>query len=120
MTRPICGGALREHGAIPDNVKFRMEAGLNYVSCSPYSVAHRPLAVPRPSSQALSPIAYVDMGCPEGRSPSRQPLLALPFLRSGGEAATMKVSNAAPSAFGQLVMAFRKRWGAVHGNGSAL
>ncbi len=39
MTRPtlkvgLCG----EHGANPDNVRFCMEAGLDYVSCSPYSV----------------------------------------------------------------------------------
>jgi pyruvate,orthophosphate dikinase len=31
----LCG----EHGANPANVRFCMEAGLDYVSCSPYSVA---------------------------------------------------------------------------------
>ena len=36
MTRPdlevgLCG----EHGAIPENIRFCMEAGLDYVSCSP-------------------------------------------------------------------------------------
>jgi pyruvate,orthophosphate dikinase len=46
MTRPslemgLCG----EHGANPDNVRFCMEAGLNYVSCSPYSVPIACLAV---------------------------------------------------------------------------
>lgn len=46
MTRPtlhvgLCG----EHGANPDNVKFCMEAGLDYVSCSPYSVPIACLAV---------------------------------------------------------------------------
>ena len=39
LTRPdvhlgLCG----EHGAAPENVRFCMEAGLNYVSCSSYSV----------------------------------------------------------------------------------
>jgi pyruvate,orthophosphate dikinase len=46
MTRPdlevgLCG----EHGAIPDNVRFCMEAGLDYVSCSPYQVPIARLAV---------------------------------------------------------------------------
>jgi len=39
LTRPdmkmgLCG----EHGANPDNIAFCIEAGLNYVSCSPYSI----------------------------------------------------------------------------------
>jgi pyruvate,orthophosphate dikinase len=39
ITRPdlVCG-LCGEHGANPANVRFCMEAGLNYVSCSPYSV----------------------------------------------------------------------------------
>ncbi|TFG85201.1 MAG: pyruvate, phosphate dikinase, partial [Spirochaetales bacterium] len=46
MTRPnlemgLCG----EHGANPDNVRFCMDTGLNYVSCSPYSVPIACLAV---------------------------------------------------------------------------
>jgi pyruvate,orthophosphate dikinase len=46
MTRPdlevgLCG----EHGAIPDNVRFCMDAGLDYVSCSPYQVPIARLAV---------------------------------------------------------------------------
>ncbi len=46
MTRPdlecgLCG----EHGANPANVQFCMEAGLNYVSCSSYSVPIALLAV---------------------------------------------------------------------------
>ena len=46
MTRPdlevgLCG----EHGAIPENVRFCMEAGLDYVSCSPYQVPIARLAV---------------------------------------------------------------------------
>ncbi len=43
LTRPdlICG-LCGEHGANPDNIRFCMEAGLNYVSCSSYSV---PIAI---------------------------------------------------------------------------
>ncbi len=39
MTRPdLKTGLCGEHGAVPENIRFCMEAGLNYVSCSPYSV----------------------------------------------------------------------------------
>jgi pyruvate,orthophosphate dikinase len=39
ITRPdLVVGLCGEHGAIPENIRFCMEAGLNYVSCSPYSV----------------------------------------------------------------------------------
>ncbi len=46
MTRPdlevgLCG----EHGAVPDNIRFCMEAGLDYVSCSPYQVPLSKLAI---------------------------------------------------------------------------
>jgi pyruvate,orthophosphate dikinase len=46
MTRPdlVCG-LCGEHGANPANVRFCMDAGLNYVSCSPYSVPIALLAV---------------------------------------------------------------------------
>jgi pyruvate,orthophosphate dikinase len=46
MTRPdlVCG-LCGEHGANPDNVRFCMEAGLDYVSCSSYSVPIALLAV---------------------------------------------------------------------------
>jgi pyruvate,orthophosphate dikinase len=46
MTRPdlVCG-LCGEHGANPANVRFCMNAGLNYVSCSPYSVPIALLAV---------------------------------------------------------------------------
>ncbi|HON89669.1 MAG TPA: pyruvate, phosphate dikinase, partial [Spirochaetales bacterium] len=39
MIRPtlVCG-LCGEHGANPVNIRFCMDAGLNYVSCSPYSV----------------------------------------------------------------------------------
>ncbi len=39
MTRPtlVCG-LCGEHGANPVNIRFCMDAGLHYVSCSPYSV----------------------------------------------------------------------------------
>jgi pyruvate, orthophosphate dikinase len=46
MTRPdlevgLCG----EHGAVPENIRFCMEAGLDYVSCSPYQVPLSMLAI---------------------------------------------------------------------------
>ena len=46
VTRPdlVCG-LCGEHGANPANVRFCIEAGLNYVSCSPYSVPIALLAV---------------------------------------------------------------------------
>jgi len=37
----LCG----EHGADPKNIDFCKEAGLNYVSCSPYSVPLPLLAI---------------------------------------------------------------------------
>ncbi len=46
MTRPtLIAGLCGEHGANPDNVRFCMNAGLNYVSCSPYSVPIACLAI---------------------------------------------------------------------------
>jgi pyruvate, orthophosphate dikinase len=46
LTRPdlVCG-LCGEHGANPSNVRFCMDAGLNYVSCSPYSVPIALLAI---------------------------------------------------------------------------
>ena len=46
LSRPdlVCG-LCGEHGANPANVRFCMEAGLNYVSCSPFSVPIALLAV---------------------------------------------------------------------------
>ncbi len=46
LTRPdlVCG-LCGEHGANPGNVRFCMDAGLNYVSCSSYSVPIALLAV---------------------------------------------------------------------------
>ena len=41
LKKGLCG----EHGARPENVKFCMEAGLNYVSCSSYSVPIALLAI---------------------------------------------------------------------------
>ncbi len=39
MTRPdLVTGLCGEHGAVPENIRFCMDAGLNYVSCSSYSV----------------------------------------------------------------------------------
>ncbi len=46
MTRPnISVGLCGEHGAIPENIKFCMDAGLNYISCSTYSVPIANLAI---------------------------------------------------------------------------
>jgi pyruvate,orthophosphate dikinase len=39
LTRPgLVTGLCGEHGANPDNIRFCMAAGLDYVSCSPYQV----------------------------------------------------------------------------------
>ena len=46
MTRPrLKKGLCGEHGAIPENISFCMDAGLDYVSCSVYSVPIAMLAV---------------------------------------------------------------------------
>ena len=46
LTRPdISMGLCGEHGANPDNIEFCMEAGLNYVSSSPYSIPLAKLAI---------------------------------------------------------------------------
>ena len=46
LTRPdLTCGLCGEHGANPANVRFCMETGLDYVSCSPYSVPIALLAV---------------------------------------------------------------------------
>jgi len=48
LTRPdLVLGLCGEHGANPANVRFCVEAGLNYVSCSPYSVPIAILAAAR-------------------------------------------------------------------------
>jgi pyruvate,orthophosphate dikinase len=54
LTRPdlVCG-LCGEHGANPANVRFCMDAGLNYVSCSPYSVPIALLAVAQAEIDAL-------------------------------------------------------------------
>jgi len=46
MTRPdLVKGLCGEHGAIPENIRFCMDVGLDYVSCSPYSIPIANLAV---------------------------------------------------------------------------
>ena len=46
LTRPnIKLGLCGEHGAVPENIKFCMDAGLNYVSCSAYSIPVANLAI---------------------------------------------------------------------------
>jgi pyruvate,orthophosphate dikinase len=46
ITRPsLTTGLCGEHGAVPENIRFCMDSGLNYVSCSPYQVPIALLAV---------------------------------------------------------------------------
>ncbi len=46
MTRPdLITGLCGEHGAVPENIRFCMDTGLNYVSCSSYSVPISLLAI---------------------------------------------------------------------------
>lgn len=46
MTRPdIKMGLCGEHGAVPENISFCMDIGLNYVSCSAYSIPLANLAI---------------------------------------------------------------------------
>ncbi|MAG13235.1 MAG: pyruvate, phosphate dikinase [Spirochaetales bacterium] len=46
LTRPeLKTGLCGEHGAIPENIKYCMDVGLNYVSCSSYSVPIALLAI---------------------------------------------------------------------------
>jgi pyruvate,orthophosphate dikinase len=46
LTRPdIVMGLCGEHGAEPTNIPFAVEAGLNYVSCSPYGIPIAKLAI---------------------------------------------------------------------------
>jgi pyruvate,orthophosphate dikinase len=46
VTRPgLTTGLCGEHGAVPENIRFCMDAGLDYVSCSPYQVPIAMLAV---------------------------------------------------------------------------
>ena len=57
LTRPdlVCG-LCGEHGANPANVRFCMEAGLNYVSCSPYSVPIALLAVAQAELEGITAV----------------------------------------------------------------
>jgi pyruvate,orthophosphate dikinase len=53
MTRPnLVAGLCGEHGANPDNIRFCMEAGLDYVSCSPYQVPLALLAIAQAELEA--------------------------------------------------------------------
>jgi pyruvate,orthophosphate dikinase len=46
MTRPdLKTGLCGEHGAMPENIRFCMETGLTYVSCSAYSIPIANLAI---------------------------------------------------------------------------
>jgi pyruvate,orthophosphate dikinase len=65
LTRPdlVCG-LCGEHGAHPGNIRFCMETGLDYVSCSPYSV---PIAI---LAAAQEEIRRAEQG--EGTAKSRE------------------------------------------------
>jgi pyruvate,orthophosphate dikinase len=53
MTRPsLVKGLCGEHGANPENIKFCMDVGMQYVSCSPYSVPIANLAVAQLNMEA--------------------------------------------------------------------
>lgn len=53
LTRPnIKLGLCGEHGADPENIKFCYEVGLNYVSCSPYSIPLAKLAIAQMNIEA--------------------------------------------------------------------
>jgi pyruvate,orthophosphate dikinase len=55
MTRPaIKTGLCGEHGAVPENIEFCMQAGLNYVSCSVYSVPIANLVIAQHNLAAAS------------------------------------------------------------------
>ena len=67
-TRPnLMAGLCGEHGARPENIKFCMESGLNYVSCSLYSVPMAILAIAQ---------AEIASAKAEGRKPSRRAVRA--------------------------------------------
>ncbi len=52
LTRPeLKKGLCGEHGAVPENIKFCMDAGLDYVSCSVYSV---PIALLSVAQQTIN------------------------------------------------------------------
>lgn len=85
-TRPdLVKGLCGEHGARPENIRFCMDCGLNYVSCSSYSV---PIA--------LLSIAQIELEAAknEGRQPFRR------SVRRGGSdsAASKRVSSSRPAA----------------------
>lgn len=46
LTRPdLIAGLCGEQGAVPENIEFLMDVGLNYVSCSPYQIPTALLAI---------------------------------------------------------------------------
>ncbi len=56
LTRPgLAKGLCGEHGAIPSNIAFCMDAGLDYVSCSVYSVPIALLAVAQQNIERKKP-----------------------------------------------------------------
>ena len=71
-SRPELGlGICGEHGGDPDSIAFFHEAGLDYVSCSPFRVPIAALRRPRPRSPRRSWSA-LPAGSPSGRYPVHQ------------------------------------------------
>jgi pyruvate,orthophosphate dikinase len=53
LTRPdLVAGLCGEHGAVPENIRFCMDTGLNYVSCSSYSVPIAALTIAQTNIEA--------------------------------------------------------------------
>jgi pyruvate,orthophosphate dikinase len=66
LTRPdlVCG-LCGEHGAHPENIRFCIDAGLDYVSCSPYSV---PIAILAAAQEFIRESGLIPRGLPRGGS----------------------------------------------------
>ena len=91
LVKGLCG----EHGARPENIKFCMDSGLDYVSCSSYSV---PIA--------LLSIAQLELETAkkEGRAPYRRPVrrpAEKPAAKSAGRTAVKSAGKAAAKPAGK-------------------
>lgn len=86
LTRPdIKLGLCGEHGARPENVRFCMESGLNYVSCSSYSV---PIA--------LLSIAQIEIENAEkqGKKPERKNVIKTAGIKPAAKGSAAKSGTA--------------------------
>lgn len=71
----LVAGLCGEHGARPENIKFCMESGLNYVSCSSYSVPIALLAIAQAEiaaakSEGMEPARRADRKAPQAKRPA--------------------------------------------------